>query len=404
MSTNTNENNVTKENNTKDELSPVAQAELENKTALQEQIDKEDALAEKIQTMIEEKRKQMKSFTDYSKDYLLDERHSEKIKHFLNTALIAAIAIAAYGLYGSMMAYLVLALQQSNGLSGVDMNGPPFQSHKFFNKCSTKSTQDDFGTMLQKSLLQYSFPYKNPISCDKLNALKEPFLYIRFTRWLTTMIAYSYSSGRQLLNIYFGLFNSKTAFWIMPITSLIILALSPIFGIFSHGIGGLINAPEILPQLPLGSVAMNPFSMFITFIVYLISILILPLLFGVVQSLVLAFFIGLYPLFQKESFSFPETPDTYSSGWTFISRYFKGKTNSLITVWLVALIYNAYVNLEPFMAFLIIGLVLLHFFIVYFKNIVDTSMNIFELVFNKNNTVLITLGFVALILWLLTLL
>ena len=42
----------------------------------------------------------------------------------------------------------------------------------------------------------------------KFNAIKEPFLYIRFTRWLTTMIAYSYSSGRQFLNMYFGLFNS----------------------------------------------------------------------------------------------------------------------------------------------------------------------------------------------------
>ena len=386
------------------DINLVKEAEDKNKTAVQEQVDKEDALADKIHTMINEKKEERKNFATYTRDYFLDEKHSEKIHRFLNTALIAAIVLVLYGLYGSMMSYLFLAIQQNNGLSGVNMDGPPFRSNKFFNKCGTKSKTEDFGTMLQNSLLEYSFPYKNPISCDKFNAIKEPFLYIRFTRWLTTMIAYSYSSGRSFLNMYFGLFNSKTAFWIMPITNLILLALSPLFGIFSHGFGGVINAPELLPQLPFGAVSLNPFSMFVMFIVYIISILTLPLLFGVMQTFVLLFFFGFYPLFQKESFSFPEAQNTFMSGWSFISRYFKGKFNSLLIVWLLALIYNAYVNLEPFMAFLIIGLVALHFIIIYFKNIVDVTSSGFQMLFNKNNTILFTLGFVALIMFLLTLL
>ncbi len=387
-----------------DTNSPVIEAEKEHKTNLQEHMDKEDELAEKIHNMIKEKKDQAKNFATYTRDYFLDEEHSEKIQRFLNTALIAAIVLVVYGLYGSMMSYLLLALQQSNGLGGIDLNGPPFRSTKIFNKCGGKSKQEDFGTMLQKSLLEYSFPYKNPISCDKFNAIKEPFLYIRFTRWLTSMISYSYSSGRQFLNMYFGLFNSKTAFWIMPITNLILICLSPVFGIFSHGFGGVINAPEILPQLPFGAVSMNPLSMFVLFIVYVMSIFTLPLLFGVLQTFVLLFFFGLYPFFQKEEFSFPEAQNTFMSGWSFISRYFKGKFNSLLLVWLLALIYNAYVNLEPFMALLIIGLVSLHFMIVYFKNIVDIGSTGFQMLFNKNNTILFTIGFVALIMWLLTLL
>ena len=170
MSTNT--------TSTNDTIPPVIQEEEKYKTAVQEQIDKEDELADKIQNMIKEKKEQAKRFANYTRDYLLDEEHSKKIQHFLNTALIAAIVLVIYGLYGSMMSYLFLALQQSNGLSGLDMNGPPFRSTKVFNKCGGKSKIEDFGTMLQKSLLEYSFPYKNPISCDKFNAIKEPFLYL----------------------------------------------------------------------------------------------------------------------------------------------------------------------------------------------------------------------------------
>lgn len=401
MSTNES-NNTEKTGSITSNDAPAISQENEYKTTVQIQNDKEDELADKIQKMITEKKNQAKNFATYTRDYFLDEEHSEKIQRFLNTALIASIVLIVYGLYGSMMSYLVLALQQSSGLNGIDLNGPPFRSNKIFNKCGGKATQDDFGTMLQKSLLEYSFPYKNPISCDKFNAIKEPFLYIRFTRWLTSMIAYSYSSGRQFLNMYFGLFNSKTAFWIMPITNLLIIGLSPLFGIMSHGFGGVINAPELLPQLPFGAISMNPLSMFIMFIVYIISILVLPLCFGVLQTFILLFFLGIYPLFQKESFSFPESQNTFMSGWTFISRYFKGKFNSLVLVWLLALIYNAYVNLEPFMAFLIIALVALHFTIVYFKNIVDVGIKLIEMLFNKNNTILITLGFVGLVLWLLT--
>jgi hypothetical protein len=402
MSTNTTSTNDT--NDTNDTIPPVIEAENKYKTTVQEQIDKEDELADKIQKMIKEKKEQAKSFANYTRDYFLDEEHSKRIQQFLNTALIAAIVLVIYGLYGSMMSYLFLALQQSNGLNGVDINEPPFRSNKVFNKCGGKPKTEDFGTMLQKSLLEYGFPYKNPISCDKLNAIKEPFLYIRFTRWLTTMIAYSYSSGRQFLNTYFGLFNSKTAFWIMPITNLIILTLSPVFGILSHGFGGVINAPELLPQLPFGAISMNPFSMFILFIVYIISIFTLPLFFGVLQTFVLLFFLMIYPFFQKEAFSFPEAQNTFMTGWTFISRYFQGKFNSLLFIWLMILIYNAYVNLEPFMAFFIIGLIGLHFFIVYFKNIVDMGASVLPMLFNKNNTILISLGFVGLIMWILTML
>ena len=136
----------------------------------------------------------------------------------------------------------------------------------------------------------------------------------------------------------------------------------------------------------------------------MISIFTLPLLFGVLQTFVLLFFLIIYPFFQKEAFSFPEAQNTFMSGWTFISRYFKGKFNSLLIVWLLALIYNAYVNLEPFMAFLIIGLVALHFFIAYFKNVTDVGLSVFQMLFNKNNTILISLGFVALIMWILTML
>jgi hypothetical protein len=204
--------------------------------------------------------------------------------------------------------------------------------------------------------------------------------------------------------MYFGLFNSKTAFWIMPITNLIILALSPVFGIFTHGFGGVINAPELLPQFPFGAISMNPFSMFVLFIVYIISIFTLPLLFGVLQTFILLFFLMIYPFFQKEAFSFPEAQNTFMSGWTFISRYFKGKFDSLLIIWLIALMYNAYVNLEPFMAFLIIGLVALHFFIAYFKNVVDVGLSVFQTLFNKNSIILISLGFVALIMWILTML
>lgn len=394
--------NTTSINDTNNNTPPVIQAEENYKTEIQEQNDKEDKLADKIKNMIREQREQAKTFANYTRNYFLDEEHSKNIHYFLNTALITAIVLVIYGLYGSMMSYLFLALQQSNGLGGLEMNGPPFISKKVFNKCSDKSKVEDFGTMLQRSLIEYSFPYKNPIACDKFNAIKEPFLYIRFTRWVTTMIAYSYSSGRQFLNMYFGLFNSKTAFWIMPIANLIILAISPIFGILSHGFGGVINAPELLPQLPFGAISLNPFSMFVMFIVYIISIFILPLIFGIVQTLVLTFFLGIYPLFQKEAFSFPEAQNTFMSGWTFITRYFQGKFKSLLLVWLFALTYNAYVNLEPFMAFFIIGLVALHFFIMYFKNFAHIGSLVFQMLFKKNNTILISLGFVALIMLILT--
>ena len=116
------------------------------------------------------------------------------------------------------------------------------------------------------------------------------------------MIAYSYSSGRSLLNMYFGLFDSKTAFWIMPIANLILLALSPLFGIFSHGFGGIVSSSELFPRFPLGAVSLNPFEMFVMFIVYIISILILPTSFGVQVTFVLLFFFGIYPLFKKNHF------------------------------------------------------------------------------------------------------
>ena len=105
-----------------DTNSPVIEAEKEHKTNLQEHMDKEDELAEKIHNMIKEKKDQAKNFATYTRDYFLDEEHSEKIQRFLNTALIAAIVLVVYGLYGSMMSYLLLALQQSNGLGGIDLN------------------------------------------------------------------------------------------------------------------------------------------------------------------------------------------------------------------------------------------------------------------------------------------
>lgn len=367
-------------------------------------ISKEDDLIDKVQQAVEEKRKEKKSYYEETKEYLLDEENSKKIQKFISTALVSSVVIIIFGLYGSMMSYLVLALQESKGLGGVNMNGPPFRPSNVFNPCNVSKKQNDFSTMLQTSLIEYGFPYRNPISCDKFNAIKEPFLYIRFTRWLTEMIAYSYSNGRQLLNMYFGFFDSKTAFWVMPFTNLIILLLAPLYGLFSHGIGGFITAPELLPRLPLGSFAMNPFSMTLTFIAYIIAIFTLPPIFTIVQVLLLVFLLFLYPIFQKESFSFPSDDNNYLNGFSFITKYFQTKTPYLLTIWLISVIINAYSNLEPLMALFISGIIILHFLITKYKTISSGISYAFSSFFNTNNGIVIVLFFITLIMGLLTLL
>ena len=233
-----------------------------------------------------------------------------------------------------------------------------------------------------------------------LTHLKNHF-YVRFTRWLSETIAYSYANGRILLNMYFGLFDTKTAFWIMPIANLILILLSPLYGILSHFFGGIVSSSELLPRFPLGAVSLNPFEMFVTFIVFVLSMVILPTLFAPVQVALLLFFLGIYPLFHKESFSLPTNPEHFTNGLKFIMEFFHSKSSLLFALWLVSLVMIAYINLDIYMALLVTGLVVMHFVINYFDSITKKLYDLYNVIFQMKNGMLITIFFVFAIMLLL---
>ena len=93
----------------------------------------DDALADKVHKMIEQKRKE----NEANEERVVEKQYADQIKIFINASIISGIIILIYGFLGSMMSYLTLALQQSGGLNGVDLQGPPFHSTKLFNPCES---------------------------------------------------------------------------------------------------------------------------------------------------------------------------------------------------------------------------------------------------------------------------
>uniref|UniRef100_A0A6C0JAH9 Uncharacterized protein n=1 Tax=viral metagenome TaxID=1070528 RepID=A0A6C0JAH9_9ZZZZ len=296
-----------------------------------------------------------------------------KIKSFLYSVVTGTVYICIFYYCGAAMSYLSASLVESGGLGGIDLNGPPYKSTAMFGWCPKEPKNKKFSMTdyIRNSLIEFQYPYKNNSSCDKFEMLKETFLSTRVNRLIAATSAFSYSSGRELLNSYFSFFKDKDiSFWVMPFTNVILILMALLYSFGSHVIGTLTHYTTIFPRIPFGLPAWSPISLFITFIVSLVMLLAIPMIGSVLQILILCVFLFIYPFLQKEEFKL-EGDTKYYSGFSFIWKIMGSKIEYFKYIWLALLGISAQQHLSFKLAMIIYTMVVYTFLYTYSKTTYD---------------------------------
>jgi hypothetical protein len=161
----------------------------------------------------------------------------EEFKKFASETIRGLVILTIYFYFGA--SFLILcknAKANPEGLYGQDMNKPPYTGP--FSEC------DLFD--ISKPLSDWSFPYKNSTLCDKHAIINRP-LYYRIVSYFVTIIAWSYSTGRQILNrILFSANDSVVLFG--PLIFIAMLILSPIVIGVTNLMASIINYDKLLPN------------------------------------------------------------------------------------------------------------------------------------------------------------
>ena len=329
---------------------------------------------------------------------------------FGKKVLNMSIRLIVFSIVGGCFVYLTKIINEGEGLGGTDANSTPYVSamglfacdqgikksaQKGFKKFSDmskkmmeqvplsdelkkkatskldsvgekvnstlgkkKKTKVPISVYLKHSLEEWSFPYKNKITCDKKNIYYEPMHY-RFTRWFVSILTFSYVYGRKMLSFLFEtLDNEKYAFWLGPIAVYVIAYLSPFYGIISHGIGSIINIGKLIPRFL--------FQFWFPFITFGLAFFAAPLLSiggGIYQALTTLFFFVIYPFLETEKFPM-KVNDVMKdfSGSAYIWKNITSRIKYIITLFFVFIAKYALEDLNVFYASGGIALALMSFF------------------------------------------
>jgi len=267
------------------------------------------------------------------------ERYAKKMELLISRVAYATVTLMIYFIHASAICYLSMSVNVNQGLGGVKMSGPPFKPPRFtMNKCPEEDFTKGFFENIRNSLKEFGFPYKNMVSCDNFAMIKEPFTYVRFSRWVSNTIAFSYSSGRKYLNAIFSFFSDPiAAFWILPILVPIILMVTLLFAPATTLFGGLLLGSEILPSNFFGMFAFyNPFIMFFTVCAFISGIIGIPILNTFAMFASALFFFMVFPYILNDKFIFPNDPTMKPySGFEFIWRNISYRWETILLAWLL---------------------------------------------------------------------
>ena len=365
--------------------------------------------------MAEDKDNNSKKENDKNNEESNKNDGSEKDVDFVafgNKVLGMTIRLIVYSIVGGCFVYLTNIVNDAGGLGGTETNGLPYVSPMGLFACDqgnkksmqkgikkfsdmSKKMMDNiplsedmkkkasnkldsvseklgdnkgngrrnkekvpYSVYVKHSLEEWSFPYKNKILCDKQNIYFEP-LHYRFTRWFTSILTLSYAYGRKALDALFEtLDNEKYAFWFGPLAVYLIVYLSPIYGIISHGLGSIINIGKLIPRI-----IMQFWFPIITFMLAFFAIPIISIGGGLVQAAMTIFFFIIYPFMETEMF-LVKVNDVIKdmSGPRYIWQNIRLRTKYLLTLFFVFVTKYAFEDLNIFYALGGVSLSLMSYF------------------------------------------
>lgn len=320
----------------------------EEKTSFLTQIQntaKEKSKELKIQAEVY--KEQAQELIDQAQDYAV--KHSKRFNKFVNNILVATVGIILYGIHASAICYLSMSVNVNKGLGGVRLSGPPFKPPRFsINKCPEPNEDRSTLEGIRQSLKEFGFPYRNPFSCDMFAILKESYISVRFARWASNAIAFSYSTGRKNLNGIFSFFSDPIlAFWILPLIVPLIVMISIFFAPVMTAFAGITQYADITPTNFFGMFAMEPMSNAITIIVFLLGLFAVPMAnaFAMVGSVI--FFFTIFPYILNDKFIFPnDKKRRVYKGFAFIWKNLKYRWEGMVLAWLVAIANTAKISLD----------------------------------------------------------
>lgn len=267
-------------------------------------------------------------------------------QNFFRSTLSGLVYVSLYFYFGSSLFLLCKNAQKSEaGLDGQEMDGAPYIGK--FDECKD-ATLDFFSTN------KWAFPYKNAIICNKDYNINKPLLF-RYVSWVTTVMAFSYSFGRKILNTVLSI-DQNIAMLLGPIIMIFILLATP-FGSYALNLAGcLIHAVKLLPSCIFSF--WFPLS---TMFLFVTTTFMFPSIMAMVQTThIFSYF--MYPTFGKLEFK-ENGFNKKTKG--FISVFYTMLKSSVYLLSLFILVsYNAIYHLESVIS---IPLVILSVILVYFK-------------------------------------
>ena len=319
----------------------------EEKTSFLKQIkDTAKNSAKELKKNAEIYKDKAEEIIDNAQDYAV--KHQKRVSKFLNNILMVTFGVIIYGIHASALCYLSMSVNVNGGLGGVNLNGPPFKPSRFaVNKCPD-TNQKGFAETIRNSLKVFGFPYRNIYSCDMFSMLKESFITVRFARWASNSVAFSYSTGRGLLNGIFSFFSDPIlAFWIFPLIVPLITTATVFFAPITTVFSGIMNYGDITPTNFFGMIAMHPYSTMFTFFVFMLGLFAVPLTNTFAMMGCVTFFFLIFPYLLNDKFIFPDDKKRkVYKGFDFIWANFKYRWEGIVLAWIIAIANTARISLD----------------------------------------------------------
>ena len=326
---------------------PEKETEKEKTSFLNQVQNTAKEKSQELKEQAEKYKDKAQEVIDNAQNYAV--KNAERFNNFINNIVFVTISLFLYGIHASALCYLSMSVNVNKGLGGVKLSGPPFKPPRFsINKCPEPDDSRSTFESIRQSLKEFGFPYRNAYSCDMFSMIKESFINVRFARWASNAIAFSYSSGRKGLNGVFSFFSDPIlAFYVFPLFVPLIVMISTFFGPIMTAFAGVTQFGDISPTNFFGLFALNPLSQMLTIITFMFGLFAVPLgnAFAMLGSVM--FFFTIFPYILNDKFIFPNdsTRKAYK-GFDFIWQNLKYRWEGMVLVWLVAIANTAKSSLD----------------------------------------------------------
>lgn len=268
------------------------------------------------------------------------------IGEFFRASILGIIYISIYFYFGSSFLLLCKNAQKSpEGIPGQDIKSVPYIGN--FEEC--KNTKQDF-----QSLDKWSFPYKNDILCNKDFNVNRPLIF-RYVSYITSIMAFSYSSGRKILNALLSV-DQTSAMMFGPIIMFFIMLSTPFISWGTTIFGCISSIDKMLPNC-----YFSFWFPFATLFLIMGTVFMFPNMMAMLHSIHVLLYI-LYPTFGKLDFvenGFNKKTKGFASVF-----YTMTKSSIYLISLFIWLTYNAVYHLETVIS---IPLVILSTLIIYLK-------------------------------------